>query len=303
MNKAIFTLIGILLVSCLFGQSDITAYMTKYRQTRATDVASEKSLLAGIEIGAMIDLLHPYYNDSLEDMRRKAYYLTYKKARTLTPENQLPAVEQLVAGCSDKYGSIINQNIEYLKQFTKQAYSQQAKSAIDSLLTKKKYQSFSDIFLIAGFLGIGAEPMNQLLVNPDIQPKFKWTLNLALARMGNANSLDAVLRFVTNKKSDDNLVIYIVPNLVYTRQRAAIDYCINILNETDKNCSSPNAEVSNKIVCGYRVMEILAPAIVDYPFTVDATGSINADDYEVALEQTRQWFVEHPNFQIKTDQY
>ena len=293
----------LLISSKLLTAQSITDYVSEYRISEASNMKLEGELLANTDLGSLLNELTPYFTDSMTVIRRKAYYLSYKKAKKESILNQVPAVNQLVIGCSDKEGSIIKQNLSYLKLFQKEAFDSTARKAIAFLLTQPKYESFSDIYLLAGFLGIGSEPMNRLYMHPETPNKTKWTLQLALARMGNAGALESVMNNASQMEVGDNLVAYLIPNLIYTRQKQALDFCVKVLNETDKNCSPPNAELSNKIVCGYRVMEMLAPVIEGYPFETDATGMVVADNYDQALEQVRAWFIANPDYKIKTDRY
>ena len=44
------------------------------------------------------------------------------------------------------------------------------------------------------------------------------------------------------------------------------------------------------MTCAYRVMELLAPVIKDYPVAVGVDGGVVSENYPQALETTRAWF-------------
>jgi hypothetical protein len=287
MKITTFTLVFLMASSLAFASGDIATYMSTYRANEITDVSVERELLAATNMQSLLNDLEPFYIDSLVHVRRKAYFLTYKKALADPDKNEMPAIIQLVKGCSDINSTIINQNIDYLKQFPTYAFDLKAKQELELLLLQPKYESFSDIYLVAGFLGIGYEEMNRLNLNAETSKKFKWILQLALARMGNSEALENILRNANQMETGDNVVAYLVPHLVYTRQKLALDYCVKIIFEQEKNCSPPNAESSKKIECGYRVMELVALVIEGFPLETDAMGMIVTDNYTTALEQTR----------------
>ena len=87
------------------------------------------------------------------------------------------------------------------------------------------------------------------------------------------------------------------------RQKESFDYCISILNSKERLCHSLNPDNSESILCGYRILEMLAPVVVNIPLTVDASGSLSSDDYESQLESVRQWFLNNREYQLKTSVY
>jgi len=277
--------------------------METYRANNISNVTLERELIAAISITTLQNELSPYYSDSLLPVRKKAYSLTYRKAKTEPVENQKTAINRLIVGCSDENSNIINRNLEYLKQFPQTAFDSLAKASIKKLLTNPKYESFKDIFLLAGFLNIGHETIYRLSINPDTPQRLKWDLQLALARMGEPKALEIIMATVNQMDINDQVIIYLIPGLIYTRQKEAIDYCIEIIFDNEKNCSSPNAESSSKIICGYRVMELVAPVIENFPFNTDASGTLVTNDYVTALKQVRDWLKANPDYNIKVNQF
>jgi hypothetical protein len=99
-------------------------------------------------------------------------------------------------------------------------------------------------------------------------------------------------------------VVYeVFPDLVYTRKREAIDYLIEALNSNSKNCESANAENAERIPCAYRVMEMLAPIIENYPLKRNESGDIETNDYPTALQKVKDWFKENKNYKILKDNF
>ena len=137
---------------------------------------------------------------------------------------------------------------------------------------------------------------------PSLSGRDRWTAQLALARLGDQEALATVLARAKQQPVNDDVVYELLPDLVYTRQKAAIDYLVTIVHSEEKNCQSADPEAEQRILCGYRVLELLAPVIQDFPLTVDASGDLAVRDYPKALEEARRWLKEHADYQITTGQ-
>jgi hypothetical protein len=98
-------------------------------------------------------------------------------------------------------------------------------------------------------------------------------------------------------------VYQIFPDLVYTRQRPIFEMLIVALNSDVRNCQSANAENLTKIPCAYRIMEMIAPAIEGFPYKLDESGDIDAENYQEALITVRDWFKGNRDYKILTDRY
>ena len=142
----------------------------------------------------------------------------------------------------------------------------------------------------------------QSLSQPGNSPQIRWAALLALSRMGDATASQDILKRVKKAGINDDVVYDLFPDLIYTRNKELFAYLIEVLHSDEKNCTSAGENVS-KIPCAYRVMEMLAPIIKDYPLTLDASGDVNTKDYAAALQTVRTWFKQHPNYTILNDTY
>ena len=64
------------------------------------------------------------------------------------------------------------------------------------------------------------------------------------------------------------------------------------------NCHSADNDNPTSILCGYRIMEQLAPVIKDYPLTLDASGDVKTNDYKKSLELIRNWLKQNKDIYI-----
>lgn len=137
--------------------------------------------------------------------------------------------------------------------------------------------------------------------NNKLSAQIRWTAHLALARLGEKSALDYILQRVQKLGVDDDVVYDLFPGLVYTRQRIAINYVIEVMKRDDKNCMSADPENPEPINCAYRALEFLAPVIEDFPIKTDASGDLDVEDYAAALAEARAWFKQHPDYKIVVD--
>ena len=130
-----------------------------------------------------------------------------------------------------------------------------------------------------------------------------FNLNLALARRGDEQATTAVLNKIQNAQINDGFVYDIVPVLVYSRSAEIFDFLEELIFSDEANCSSANPDSNANILCGYRIMEYVAPAIENFPLPTDEYGELEVDDYETALVRLREWLIQNPDFQLVNDRY
>lgn len=282
---------------------EITEYVTNFKTENISDYNSEKELTKNYKSAKFIKELKPFYSDSLRKVRQKAYYLSYQKGLLSAVKHEKQIVNILLNGCQDNYGGIVGQNLSYLKQFPKEAFDSVSKEQLEKLLLNKRMPHHDQVILLAGYVGVGKAYMQKALLNPELKQKQHWVLSQALARQGHAKSIEYCLSIVKSVDIDNNFTLYAVPDLIYTRQKEIIDFCVMILNSDEELCYTVNPENPESCMCGYSVLENLAPIIVDFPWAIDETKTLDTDNYEQALIDARVWFQDNPNYQIDSSEY
>ncbi|MDA3953311.1 MAG: hypothetical protein PF485_06670 [Bacteroidales bacterium] len=240
--------------------------------------------------------LNGYYNDTLAKVRFKAFYLTYKTAYKSNSKNlREEAVFRLVQGLKDEESGNVGSIANWLTNFNTSDFNEEAKDSLKWVLREQK--SYLDkIIRIVAFVGLSDQIeylKNNLQNGIYSSNKVVWAVHLAMARLGVQEEIDFCVELVKKQKLNDDVVYELLPDLVYIRDKKAINYLVEILNDETKNCYSANPENPKQIVCGYRVMEYLAPIIKDFPLEYDDTGDLLVEDYEQALIITRNWFKEN----------
>lgn len=279
--------------------NEITNYLNEFKYSGISNFNKELSILENNSLDELEKNLTVFFNDSVSAVRSKSYYLIYKKGIVVPDEKKENAVSILIKGCSDKNGGIVGNLLSYLMDFPNNSFNENSKQEVSNLLNQKKIFHYKKLAKLAGKINTGAEKLNKTFLDPKTSKEDKWISALSLSRQGSNKHTEFCLNLIKDTPIDNNSVAYLIPELIYTRQKQSVDYCIQIIYSDKKVCSSANPDKPEKILCGYRIMELIAPIIVNFPFKTNALGSLITDEYEKALEITREWLTNNPNYQIR----
>lgn len=252
----------------------------------------------------VIESLPVYLSDSVSGVRSKAYTIASLAGNSARQEYlRQKAVDQLILGAKDVDGGNAGSALDYLSSFQKEDFGTMAKDTLRRLFRRKSIH-FEKIIKLCGFLEL-QDLKDEIRVYTQVgnSQSMRWASLVSLARMGDAAAISEVMRRVRKLPVNDDVVYSIFPDLVYTRNREAIGFMVEVLQKDDANCMTADAERQTAIPCGYRVMEHLATVIKGYPLELDASGDVKTKDYVAALKTVREWFVKHPNYEILKDRY
>lgn len=249
-----------------------------------------------------ISLLSSYFSDTSSNVREKAYSLNASIAKiAINKAIRKKAVLETLKACSDS-NQIISKNCSrVLQQFRPEDFDTEAKEILRSLIRNSKNNRGQFVKLVAWLRLKDMEAEIADILNEKIPGKEKWAIQLALARMGNEASLNAVVSKVKSLPVNDDVILEAAPALVFTRQKLAFDYLITILNSDEKNCVSAHPDANEPMICGYRILELIAPAIKDFPIKTGASGDL-VGDYKQNLVLARKWLAKN-QFTINTDTF
>ena len=310
------TFIWLVLISSIFyhanAQSDfnvhrnLSEYMYRVRTEKYAPMP-DRQLYSTPNANDLLNLLTTYYADSLAKVRLKACYLTYKAAKNVEDTIlKQDAVMVLVFMLKDPDSGNVGSVASWLSEFTPDDFNPRARDSLVSALHNQVYYR-DKIIKLTAFVGLKdqIEYIQTNLRNGVYQSGAdKWAAHLALARMGVEYEINFCLEMVKRQGVNDDVVYELVPDLIYTRQKKTMDYVIELLHDKAKNCTSGNPEYGGEIMCGYRIMEFLAPVIKDFPLPVDSTGDLMVENYKKALKQLREWFLNRDNqYELITNVY
>jgi hypothetical protein len=251
-----------------------------------------------------LNALVPYLDDSIDVVRSTAYDISLRAGVSASKSSvSAIAVNQLIQGCRDFDSDNAGRALRYLTSFKKQDFTPSALDSIRSLFRDTPIY-FDQLIKLIGFLDLkDLKEEIRYYTQAGHSRQLQWAATIALARMGDAVALHEIISYAKKLPVSDVIVYEVFPDLVYTRQREAIDYVIEVMHHNAKNCTSVEAEREVPIVCGYRIIEQLAPAIEDYPLTVNEQGDVVTDDYENALTMVKQWCKANKDYTILRDNY
>jgi hypothetical protein len=253
---------------------------------------------------AILREIEPYLTDSNHMVRAKAYEVAQLTATASAhPAARSKGIRVLLDGC--KEAQIENSGLA-LKLLTTFAFDDFTSSDKDTIraLVKTSIHHLDKIIKLAGFLQLtdlkdDIRPYRQ----PGSTGQLRWSAILSLARMGEAYAIQEVMKRVTGFPINDEVVYSIFPDLIYTRQKISFAYVVQALQSSDENCMSADGEKERPIMCGYRIMEQLAPVVEGYPVALDESGDIKTNDYTEALELVRRWFRQNENYRLITNTF
>jgi hypothetical protein len=257
---------------------------------------------------AVIRELEAYRTDAVPEVRQWIYeqYHLVLRMHDRPQSMRHEAVSLLVEGIADPQPAIRNDCVEYLTSCSRSDFSPQARERFTELFTGKHWFS-RNLILLAGFIGSeSCKPaLEEIAYSPaPEQRRLQWHAHLALARMGDGGAVNWCLLQINRAGVNDNVVYDLLPGLVYTRHPRMFEFLVSVLMSDEKLCTSSNPDSGANILCGYRVMEYLAPVIKGYPLKLHPSGDIDTDDYHRALLTVRNWFAErNGNYEILTDTF
>ncbi len=299
-------LLSILVVSLLTVsvKCQVNEYFNALRSSQNTDFEFEQNYFMALKPDSLLVQLQSFHSDSNVIVRNKVYDIYYRRAMLLDINQRSEFIARLIEGCHDS--DIKNQLycVNHLKSFSRIEFDEAGRSYLSDLLINSRLSMDREFILLAGYLNFGYEQLSRRILMSDKYGALQlYWMHLALARMGEENSVEYCINLASGVNDQNSRVAYILPQLIYTRQRKAIDYCIQMLYSEDKLCVSPDPDKSEKVCCGYRIMELLAPVIIGFPYQIDNSGTLKTSDYKKALINVREWLNVNSEYQISTASY
>ena len=296
-NLLIITLCSIAIISVKAQEREaLRLHMSEVRVGKNKPIPPE--ILNTANVTELLANLQPYTSDTSDHVRAEAFYI-YKRIGHNNEDVEIrqEAITELIFGIRDFNSGISGNASEALIGFNKQDFTDSHKAAIANYI-KPETPHLHIILKLAGYIEIPNDYFD-LIINSNLPFKFKWAAHLASARNSDQNAIDYLLSKVQDAFVNDDFIYDIVPDLIYTRQLEIYKFLKTIIQSNEATCLSADPDSNQKILCGYRVMEYLAPVIVDFPIPLDEFGEPDIKDYRIALEEVREWFDMHPDYEIR----
>ncbi len=300
----VLTIVLLLSSHLLLAQpKQLAEYFSQVRKQQSVNIPKE--VLHADNAKSVLSELPVYLKDSVDQVRGRAIAIV----RAIGIQSKLASVRQqaialLIEGIKDKNTGNAGVAITYLTEFKQSNFIPGHKDSIRSIFRTKAFRS-PQLIKLVGFFEM-MELQSELLALSQSRTEGKverWSALLALARMGDEQAISNIMNRLQRIPVSDDVVYQLFPDLVYTRARPVLNYLIEALNSDAKNCHTANEEKDASIPCGYRIMEMIAPAIKDYPLKLDESGDVVTTDYVVALQTVRTWLKGNGEYEILRDKF
>jgi hypothetical protein len=229
-------------------------------------------------------------DDDGAEVRLNSYRFLYLSGLKHQEFSELVVSDLVFSGLSDANRGNRKTVCEFLDSFSTQNFSAAAKNKV-AYYVMAETAPLKEIIMLSARLGLTDLVLHfkQLLEQSNFNQSRIWTLNVALGRLGDNVSAAWCLEQVRETGMNDLVIYRLVPDLIFMHYKPAIDYLLQTILKDEVKCSSPNPDSDAKINCAYRIMELVAPVIDNFPITVDEDGELESDDYEKALNIVREW--------------
>lgn len=193
---------------------------------------------------------------------------------------------EILTQCESANANDINRLISQLQKFPLEAYDAKSRQKVEGLVVNSEFHTAKYIKL-AGFLG-RCDFVQSLRESYEKGSPEKLAVNLALVRCGDQGRINSFIRNLRKAEFGDAMMYEVVPMMIYTRQQEVYELLVEFAHRDSKRCTS-EGETGRPVICGYRIIEQLAPVLENYPYEQLASGDLNTTDYPGALAEIRSW--------------
>lgn len=307
----LLTIVCLLLtVNMVFSQkslnssSEIDKYFNEALKNKSYYLNSK--VLNDITTDKLLKTAIPFLAHKESFVRYKAIDLIKRKGLS---ENSLRQrqriVSILVEACKERDSGNSGFASKALTLFALDDFTESAKDSLSALLLIKPYH-FETIIKLTGFTQ-SQHALDALKTlgkeETKLSKKEEWAVSLALARMGNEQSIEYCMGKARSIAVNDNAVYNLFPDLIYIHQKESIDYLLQEIQSDEKKCHSSNPDKEESIICAFKIMELVAPVIIDFPLKVTSYGELEIDDYDEASIKVREWIKSNRSYTINYNTY
>ncbi|MBY0424329.1 MAG: hypothetical protein K2Q22_01730, partial [Cytophagales bacterium] len=194
-----------------------------------------------------LEFLNKYSSDSSASVRFQIYSLTAslgQKSGDVAIKKQ--AIISLLKGTQDMDPTISEMSWNQLLAFPPSNFQG---NPMD-VLTKYSKNSTPQPELWAktmGYLFLKSKQTEiKSLIESNLSAKQKWQIHLALARMGESSSTEYILTKISKIQINDDWIISLMPDLVYTQSRPIFNLLFKAILDTSSNCQSAHPDSLEK---------------------------------------------------------
>ncbi len=304
MNKILMILLCCLSSQFLFSQniSMVKDHLEKIGKGKSSNI-SRSDLSAFTETSDIVTLLNTYLDTSNEKVKREAIRLmVVVGSQNSSIYTRKSAVDYLVKQIDTEESSSNRQIVKGLRKFKAEDFDENIKKKVGTFV-RAEYAPLEKWVELAGFLQL--QPvLEEIKYKHQDNKQLRQKIGIALTRCGDKAKVENLLKNIRTLEVNDEFVYGVVPLLVYARQKETTDFLFDIILSDEKKCTPAGPDIEGNILCGYRVMEAIAPYVEGIPLEIGPSGDLVTNDYKKALSQTRQWINNNRStYQLITDKY
>ncbi len=310
MNK-IFSIVIVFLMFCgeLFAQSPEKVVNDRMQQVRSRSTVNVdlKILFNPENTSKALSALEKYYTDTTKDVRLEAYntaaLLALKSTNVVVKQK---IIAQMVNTLTSSDADVSFTCIKNLIRFNATDFPVASIFKIQQSVNEASNNKGKLARLAAFVCGpVVAPNLSQLLRdNPTLNSTIKSDIKMAMARAGNENLQNRMVQKCKQQVLNNDFVYDIVPELVYTRNKIVFDFLLEAIMRDTKDCTSANNDDTRPMICAYRLIEQVAPYIINFPAKIDEACELKTKDYPALLTEVRGWInANKSNYQLNQTIY
>jgi hypothetical protein len=247
----------------------------------------------------VIEAIKPFLNDTSIDVRHELMIDVYLLFKENMEDRRLRSeiTKILVNFCKDQSGLIWQRASELLLEFSSADFLEESKSVLRELL---KPDIINGRFILLS--GVASLTDQKALLHRIIRFQnggcsdarlrqcITWYAHLALARMGDVESIDYCINVFDNLKDKDQKFIKFANDIAYIRQYKSCDLLLKYLF-SDEKMDCEGAHYSCLPYVNY-ILPLLAGSIQGFP--------VEKKYYykDIDLQAARDWVKLHPRYKI-----
>ncbi len=290
------------LCASTFSLAQQNSYLDEVKAHGGSNIATPDHSWKDRDVSIVINEAVRFLADPIDGVSSEAVAVMSLAALNSTDINsRRRVVELLTKSLNHEGNSTATVANRYLAKFSPDDFSKEAADTLNSFLLDVRHYNYVKVARMAAEKGIGTIALSQAFHSGSLKIQKKWEISICLARL----DYTPATQWITGKierAGNPFVVIEMAKDLVFTRQPSLINLCVDVLKNKDLKCESANPDISTKIDCGYRLMEIVGPVIKDFPVKFDRLGMLGSDkEYEEALLTVRQWLDKNPDYELIFD--
>lgn len=273
---------------------------------KGNNYSISNSIVSTVAVSKLVAMAESYISNSDRFVRYKTIDLIRKKGLlTKNPAEKQTITSWLLEACKDKDSGNSGVASRALITYASDDFPAHAADSILALIASHCYH-LEQVIRLSGFIHKESTPSflsNIKQLDSTLTARQKWAVDLALARLGNSESIEYCLNKIMGAGVNDQTVTYLFPDLAYIRNKEGFDYMLQEISSDEKKCSSANPDNEKPVICAFRIMELVTPYIEDFPVKLTSYGELDTDNYDDTLKKVKEWISLHDQYSLISNIY